>query len=249
MLTSYLHLLDHAQYDLAVTMMLTGNNMKIYTSLTECLQHLTRAVAKDQYTYWTGGEMARAKVPALGAKFAEIYGTELPRHTRHYRKGKGLANAQLFILDLQDHQRVTWILVATEGAGLVRDQEKLVDARISSGRLMVGDYLLQDTTRPKEHGGGTHWSWWIRTKTAGELQAYAAHLVKEDPEQLWEFLRLQVRRPLMSGTRSQVRRLLIGTQKLFERVRPGLAWKGPIPDDLPFLGTFLPNRTSARRDT
>lgn len=111
--------------------------MKVYTSLTEYLQHLTRAVVKDQYTYWTGGEMAREKVPALGEKFAEIYGTKLPRHTRHYRKGKGLANAQLFILDLDDRQRVTWILVATEGGGLVKDQEKLLDARTSSGRLAV----------------------------------------------------------------------------------------------------------------
>ncbi len=223
--------------------------MKVYTSLTECLQHLTRAVAKDQYTFWTGGEIAREKVSALSAKFSESYGTELPRHTRHYRKGKGLANARLFILDLDERQHATWILVATNGVGLVKEQEKLLDTRTSSGRLVVGDYLLQDTTRPKEHGGGTHWSWWIRTKTAGELQAYAAHLVKEDPEELWEFLRLQVRRPLMSGTRSQVRRLLIGTQKLFERVRPGQVWKGPVPDDLPFLGTFLPNRTESRRAT
>lgn len=113
--------------------------------------------------YWTSGIVAlEKKAEGMANKFAELYGTDMPQHTRTRRKAKGLANATL-IMYPQDDQHIThllWWLLVTPGEGLVNIREQLKDAHNKRQRLQWEDqYVLLHKQHSQNTGGGRHWTW------------------------------------------------------------------------------------------
>jgi hypothetical protein len=213
--------------------------MLIFDTQIAAQQHLLRQVVRG-YRFWTSGvAKTPEKLSALSEKFAEGYGTRMGKDRRHYRRKKGLVNAQAMAATLPNGQYL-WFLVATDGVGPVRDQEKLLDAWTNSGRITWnGDYLLYEAKRPREHGGGTHWSWFLLPQRESEIANYMTHLVKTAPHDLNYYIQMQMHRPMHSGVRSQLTRILKSTKKLLERTQPDRKWPSVYPDKpLPILDGF-----------
>lgn len=220
--------------------------MQIYDTEHEAQKYLLRMVPNG-HRFWTSGVIDSGKLDGLKEKFAELYGTRLPSWKKHWRKQQGLANALAVAVRYPPERHIgglfkkaRWFLIATEGLAPVHEQEKLQDAWSAGGRVTWNDYLLNQTTRPRAHGGGLHWSWWMKPTVVKELTAYAASLVKAgEAEMLRQFFAMQRARPMHSGIRSQVGRLIKGTHKHWTRMHPGTPWPGPDPDaPLPFYAGF-----------
>jgi hypothetical protein len=64
-----------------------------------------------------------------------------------------------------------WLL-ATPGAGLVHEREKLRDAHEARTRLAWGgQYVLSHTQRPRAAGGGRTWTWELTDERYAALAA------------------------------------------------------------------------------
>lgn len=220
--------------------------MQVFDSQIATQQTLLRLVARG-HRYWTSGTVKTPeKLDALGEKFAESYGTRLSKDRRHYRRKKGLANAHGLAVPMPSGGYL-WFLVVTEGIGPVHERETLRDAWINAGRITWnGDYLLNEVRRPSKHGGGTHWSWFFLPARESEIANYMIHLVKSAPHELGYFIDQQVRRPMHSGIRSQLTRILKSAKKLFEKAGSDRKWPSPHPDKpLPILDGFRKQKSDS----
>ncbi|WP_233799599.1 hypothetical protein [Paraburkholderia sp. HP33-1] len=121
------------------------------------MQRLQQA-ATHQHFFYTSGRTDLAGFDRLAKKFAEAYGTELSRQTKHKRRMAGEASTCLHAVRLTargaNGQRVVdWVLLASEGRGLVTQREQLQDLRDPHSRLKSSDQqheLVHD---------GKSWSW------------------------------------------------------------------------------------------
>lgn len=213
--------------------------MLIFDTQIAAQQHLLRQVVRGYHLWTSGIAKTPEKLSALAEKFAEAYGTRLGKDRRHYRRKKGLANAHAIAAPLPNGQYL-WFLVVTEGIGPVRQRENLLDALVNAGRITWNsDYLLYEAKRPREHGGGTHWSWFLLPRRESEIADYMIHLVKTMPQELGFYIEQQMHRPMHSGVRSQLTRILKSAKKLFEKTRPDRKWPSAHPGKpLPILNGF-----------
>jgi len=218
--------------------------MIVFDTQVAAQQYLLREIPRG-YWFWTSGIASNTeKLNQLSDKFKELYGTTLPKDKRYFRKRKGLANAKAIAVQMPDGDFL-WVLLVTEGKGVVMDHEKntLQDARTSAGRVVWwGDYVLNQVRRPKEHGGGLHWTWFLTPTKESEISRYMTALVKNAPKaphELRHYVDLQLRRPMHSGIRSQLTRILKSAHKLFVRCYHDMAWPSEYPTvPLPILAGF-----------
>jgi hypothetical protein len=217
--------------------------MFLATSQIAAQQYLLRMTPRG-YWYWLGGICSSLdELNKRAAKYAEYYGTDLSPSKRSYRKSKGLASALMVACKLPSEVLdggYQWFLIATDGMGEIRNNKKLKDARTNAGRIVWGeDYVLYEADRPREHGGGRHWSWFIQPAKQKELDFYVGKLLKEAPDELSAFITMQLRRPLHSGIRSYLSRLIRRANQNFTRMYPNREWKGRDPaQPLPILNSF-----------
>lgn len=212
--------------------------MFIAASQIAAQQYLLRMVPRG-YHWWTSGVCSRADLEERSKKYYEHYGTSLNRAQSSYRKFKGLANAKLVAVELISGEFL-WFLLATDGLGPIRENKKLLDARENNGRIKWGnDYVLYKAKRLKIHGGGKHWSWFFQPKTQAEIQHYISVLIKEEPENMGFFIEQLCRRPMHSGVRSFIGRVIRQTAKSWTAVHPSRPWPARDPmKPLPILNSF-----------
>ncbi|WP_156967204.1 hypothetical protein [Paraburkholderia ferrariae] len=121
------------------------------------MQRLQQA-ATHQHFFYTSGRTDLAGFDRLTKKFADVYGTELSRQTKHKRRLAGEASSLLHGVRLttrsENGQRsVDWVLLVSEGRGLVIQREQLQDLRDPHSRLKSSDQQHELV-----HDGKT-WSW------------------------------------------------------------------------------------------
>ncbi|WP_322019316.1 hypothetical protein [Paraburkholderia tropica] len=121
------------------------------------MQRIQQAVV-HQHVFYTFGRTDLAGFGRLTKKFADAYGTELSRQTKHKRRLAGEASSCIHGLRLtarnENGQRVVeWMLLVSAGAGLVTHREQLQDLRDPRLRLKSPDQQHELV-----HDGKT-WSW------------------------------------------------------------------------------------------
>ncbi|PIQ24508.1 hypothetical protein COW64_18745 [bacterium (Candidatus Blackallbacteria) CG18_big_fil_WC_8_21_14_2_50_49_26] len=206
-------------------------------------QYLLRMIPRG-YWYWLSGTCSTPdELKKRAEKYAEFYGTNLSPSKRAYRKSKGLASALMVACPLPTEvmeDGYQWFLIATDGDGVIRDNTKLKDARVNAGRIKWGeDYVLYEAARPREHGGGTHWSWFFQPQKQKELDFYIGKLLKQSPEELPNFFAAQLRRPMHSGIRSFMTRLHRRAHQNHVKMYPNREWTGRDPlKPLPILNSY-----------
>jgi len=208
-----------------------------------CQQYLLRMIPRG-YVWWTSGVCSSEDLDSRSSKYEEHYGTKLNSARCYYRKTKGLANAKLVAVKQIDGNFI-WFLIATDGLGLIRENKKLLDTRTNSGRIKWGeDYVLYEAVRPRVHGGGKHWSWFVQPKKQKEIEHYIGYLIKNEPEKMKYYIEMQCRRPMHSGIRSFLTRIIRRTAKNWSAVHPRRPWQARDPaTPLPILNSFRGSKT------
>ncbi len=196
------------------------------TSKTAALMRVLDSVPKG-YTHYTAGECPQDKLPKLLLKFHERYGIGCSPAQRMTRKKQGLANALLVIYQpalLSPEQvsnqvineappaapeqavpmpssqhKISWLLLATEGAGAVHEQEQLRSVLEKPRLLWLGYELRRHTAR-----GRTSWTWFRPKHQMQEWYALlGTKLNQRNMSAVSEALALIARQPGFAGVREQ----------------------------------------------
>lgn len=204
-----------------------------------------RLIAKHigAHPFWTSGEIAAEKWNGLVHKFNEKYETDISPAARQTRKKKGQCCAHLIAAPLPT-ERIRWALLVTEhGNGPVKQQEQLHDVR--KAHLVWGDYLLIHATRHRNQGGGARWTWFLTKHIEKQEADYLTALAQSSgrdrrPERLRALIdQSLMKRPLHSGVRQQVAKMMRRAQKVWAKHSGGMPWPGPDPANLPAFGRYF----------
>lgn len=210
-----------------------------------------RLIAKhiNGYPMWIGGEIQASRWDSFVDKFSRKYETDLSPSARQWRKKRGQCCAHLIGAPLPDG-KVRWVLLVTaDGVGEVKQCEKLGDARTE--RLAWRDYVLIRATRLSAFGGGTHWTWFLTPQAERREANYLVALTQaagagRQPQRLSAFTDTLLKRPLHSGVRQQVAKMLRRALKVWAKHAHGIPWPGPDPSELPHIGAY--HRAAASAD-
>lgn len=197
------------------------------------------------YTFYTAGECSPVKAMALIRKFHERYGIGCTPAERITRKSKGLANALLVLYWPDDEQsglklrmpvnlvpaspfevpvssslamvKVSWLLLATEGAGPAWEMEKLNSVQDKRRLSWLGYVLIRHPV-----SGKTVWTW-RRSKDEMEMlyMFLDAQLGRRHFGAVAGTLERVARQPGFAGIREQ-------SWKLCEYARQR-GYDGPLP--------------------
>lgn len=213
-------------------------------SKTAALSRVLDNVTKG-YAFYNAGECPAGKAMALLRKFHERYGIGCTPAERITRKAKGLANALLVLYwpddtaagmklkpladmvagssfkvpvsSLQVTTKVSWLLLATEGAGPVHEMEKLRSVEEKPRLNWLGYELVRHTAR-----GKTAWTW---RRTKGEMEnlhrLLGEQLGRRHYSAVADTLERVARQPGFAGVRAQSWQLCE-----FARQR---GYEGPLP--------------------
>ncbi len=130
----------------------------IFKHKSDFMREVVRLVAHG-YHYWTTGTTDPKKLSALILKFDDRYAINATPQQRYRRKSKGDSNTQLLVWQ-DETGAVIWLLLVTEGEGVVRQLETLKDCREKKSRIQLTGYELVKTPR-KGEGATAQWTWRI----------------------------------------------------------------------------------------
>ncbi len=203
-------------------------NPNVFRYKTAVMQRMQQLVARGGYLWYTHGEVNAARASRLAQKFADKYGVHFNENQRSYARGRGRANAYLLMYPKKDHATFRWWLLATEGSGLVHDEETLFRVTDAHHRLTwSGDYELVQLTR---EGRSKPVFTWRMTRACYEgwhnriRQAVRKTGTEEGVKQaIWTLYRA----PGFSEVRHQVKRLTYQLEKEWQRTRRQTA---PLPN-------------------
>jgi len=216
--------------------------MNLFQKQSDAQRFLLRLVPKGHHWWVSGVAKSCVDLDQLAEKFAEHYGTELKPHQRSWRRKKNLANAHFIVAPTAPNELeggYRWYLIATDGAGPIRENSKLKDARTNPGRITWNDYVLYEAQLHRLEGGGTRWSWYLRQDVQDQLNYHVGQLLKHEPGELAGFLDMQTKRPMHHGIRIYVTRLIRRAHQNWGRCWPGREWKGWDPErPLPSFGQY-----------
>jgi len=232
----------------------------LYPTQTDAQRAIARLI--NSHPLYAAGECDLEKWPNFALKAAALYGVDLSPAARQYRKKKkGECSTHLIAAEMAPKEwgtKVKWyFLVSEKGAGPVKEKEKLQDARDKKSRLIWGDYKLLTMTRPREYGGGTRWTWNLRSEIEAQEEKYLTALAQasakeNQPKRLDEFIRNSLlRRPMHSGVRSQIARMLRRARVIWQKhakvkkdgTKPD--WPSIDPDKLPIMTGYRRKETGA----
>jgi hypothetical protein len=203
----------------------------IFKHKTDYMREVVRLVAHG-YHWYTSGTTDPKKLSGLMLKFDDRYSINATPQQRYRRKSKGDSNAQ-FLAWQDETGAVLWLLLVTEGGGIVRQLESLRDCREKKSRIGLTGYELVKTPR-KGEGASAQWTWRIdsenyaaweeRLKTA--VRKWHPHNDDLIKQALWSLRRV----PGFSESRHQAFAL--------EKFAQG-QWKRTQRGDWPFEGVFI----------
>jgi len=209
-------------------------DLRVPTSKTVLMQHLQTLVLRGN-SYWIGGVITPAKLPALANKMASRYPVTRDERGRTYDRSKGLAGAHFVAFPTVDGNIAWWVLTS-DGKGGLADKKASPDAHVAqhamraNGHIEFEDYVLlyahkkdarsvidAKTGREKQViKDCSTWTWKMSSKAYGQVLAAierdvaALNFGRDDVgrlEGLRGTLAYQRRRPLFSGVRTQVLQL------------------------------------------
>ena len=176
-------------------------------SKTAALSRILDVVPRG-YVRFTAGVVSSDKVITLANKFHRLYGIGATPAQRLTRKRDGLANALMVIYWPPDTPAAHWLLLATNGAGLEREQLQLVTDKPRLNWL--GYELVRHATR-----GGTRWTWRRPKSEMAEHYLMLQNIAGGGNEQgMSEFLERLARQPGFHGVREQTRALCLSARRL-----------------------------------
>jgi hypothetical protein len=212
--------------------------MKIYEHQTQALRAILLMWTQG-YRYAVTFDAKREKLDGLASKFAENYGTQLPAWKRYQRKKQGLPNGWACAMPKASHpgQSIVVLMAAFDSLEHLDPvspwrREKWQPA----DRVEIGDYrIAQHDKRDRRDYADTIK---LTMRTLSGLESYWRALASQNLEQLPVEAERAVRfYALFGGVRRQLRRLIRGYSKLYER-KLGKKWPGPDPERLPSVGAF-----------
>ena len=203
----------------------------IFKHKTDYMREVVRLVAHG-YHWYTSGTTDPKKLSGLMLKFDDRYSINSTPQQRYRRKAKGECNTHFLALP-DETGAVFWLLLVTEGEGVVRQLESLLDCREKKTRIGLTGYELVKTPR-KGEGASAQWTWRIdsenyaaweeRLKTA--VRKWHPHNDDLIKQALWSLRRV----PGFSESRHQAFAL--------EKFAQG-QWKRTQRGDWPFEGVFI----------
>ena len=203
----------------------------IFKHKTDYMREIVRLVAHG-YHWYTSGTTDPKKLSGLMLKFDDRYSINSTPQQRYRRKAKGECNTHFLALP-DETGAVFWLLLVTEGEGVVRQLESLLDCREKKTRIGLTGYELVKTPR-KGEGASAQWTWRIdsenyaaweeRLKTA--VRKWHPHNDDLIKQALWSLRRV----PGFSESRRQAFAL--------EQFAQG-QWKRTQRGEWPFEGLFI----------
>lgn len=217
----------------------------LYPSQVEAQRAISRTVHTNPL--YVSGEVPVEKWARLVKKFSVRYEIDISPAARQYRKKKGLCTSRLIGArlprDAAGQEKVRWVLLVTRsGKGPVKEEEILDDAH--KDRIAWGDYVLMHLTRPRQHAGGSRWTWCLAPHIEKQEANYVTSLAQaagrsRDPSRIRAYLEQSLlRRPMHSGVRTQVAKMLRRARRVWSKHSNGQPWPATPPENLPWLGTF-----------
>ena len=128
----------------------------IFKHKTDFMREVVRLVAHG-YHWYTTGTTDPKKLSGLMLKFDDRYAINATPQQRYRRKAKGECNTHFLALP-DESGAVFWLLLVTEGEGVVRQLEALKDCREKKTRIGLTGYELLKTPRK---GATAQWTWRI----------------------------------------------------------------------------------------
>ncbi len=217
------------------------------------MQRLQQA-AVHQHIFYVAGRTDLAGFDRLTIKFADAYGTELSRQTKHKRRLAGEASSCLHgvrqATRSENGQRsVDWVLLVSAGFGLVTRREQLHDLRDPHLRLKSPDQrheLIHD---------GKTWSWRLTHRSYNQYLDRIHRIASFPPDRRRQIeidgalrdadaeilLDQLFAEPGFRLVRRQVGKLVAELRRDWKRLRPA---SGPQLSERSFLAyvRFLPNQ-------
>jgi hypothetical protein len=211
--------------------------VKIYDDLTPALQSILLQWIHG-YTCWTVTDpLPRAKAEAVLAKWAELYGTNLPAWKRQDRKEKGLPNAVALAAPVVGLSgRFQLVLMATAPALSAPTVSPFSREKWKTRCPEFAEYVIVHEPRDR---GDYAWTWRLQEKVVAGLENQLISIIGridavEVRRQTFQWVGVYV---LFGGVRRQLRRILRSSQKLWAR-KHKTVWPGPDPDKLPAMVGF-----------
>ncbi|WP_165184228.1 hypothetical protein [Paraburkholderia dioscoreae] len=217
------------------------------------MQRLQHA-AVHQHVFYAAGRTDLSGFDRLTKKFADAYGTELSRQTKHKRRLAGEASSCLHGVRLNTRDEngqlpVDWVLLASAGLGFVTHREQLQDLRDPRWRLKSPDQRHELV-----HDGKT-WSWRLTHRSYNQYVDRIHRIASLPPDRRRQIEINDVSRdadaeilldrlyaePGFRLVRRQVGKLVAELRRDWKRLRPA---SGPQPSERTFLAyvRFLANQ-------
>lgn len=211
--------------------------MKRYEHLTDGLRAVLMMTTRG-YRYAVTAEVPAEKVHGIEQKWIDAYGITLPAWRRRERKKKSLPNAWAFSLPVPAaaHKRLL-VLLRTDAdlskldpsSPWLRERWREID------KCEIGDYCVTIDQRDRRDYA---WTVKLSARTLRGLEGLYRELSGRSLSMLQEQIERDVRYyPMFGGVRRQMRRLIRGYAKLYQK-RLGKQWPGPDPEALPHVGQF-----------
>lgn len=194
--------------------------MKIYAHKTTAMQNMLTAVSRG-YVWHVSGVVDAARLEALEAKFADLYGTTATVPQRYHRKKIGEAGARFFAYPVPNEPRFFWWLLLTDGASLARDRERLLPVTDKRQPLMWGEEY--EAVRLPGPDTASAWTWRMTTQRVASWRAEISAAVRQrrDNRALDQVMNRLARLPGFKGVRAQVKDLYSFAKGEWTRIKRG----------------------------
>lgn len=206
--------------------------MKIYENITPALTEIRRSHGNG-YTHWVSFVIDKEKVPSIGKKWSETYGTLLPPWKRNDRKHKNLPLAVAYsapVLSRPGMLEVILMAWLPENASVLWRENWRHDLPVFSEFVLV-----KEPNATKNYV----WTWRIQDRVLAGIEKHLIALVKSGDASAvrYETEHMIKLYPMFSGVRRQLRRMFRGAAKLWQATAKS-QWPGPDSENLPAMVGF-----------
>lgn len=188
---------------------------KVPRNQSAVMMYLSDQVSRG-YHYYLSGEVHKNKALEFALKMKSKFDVNLTSEQRAMRHKKGLPNFILIMFPI-DEECFLWFVLAAGVPSKIdkiaaQQNEKFESSLDKKTRIALKDYELKRVTKSRSAGGGTRWTWFIKSKAKRMLQEELIRAARCNSTQKLENAVERLRnRPMFSGVRAQASTLLINT--------------------------------------
>lgn len=176
----------------------------VFTKKAPFMQRVADLV-RNGHTRYVQGEVPISKAAALHAKFSRLYDCHLGKLEASRRRKAGFATSRLLLLWQEGADRLSWLLLATEGR-FESGADKLEAWRDAlTDRISLTGYELVRLTKPQEPR--PVWTWRYTKARQEELRlALISAIRRKDGRSLDQLIHSIWRSPGFAGVRDQIKK-------------------------------------------